>query len=231
MTEINETDRVKRKTRSVDVNGLGVPLPAEKTRFYRLDDDGQLEFTGENMIDHTPKNETLRVYLGNAFDLVGERKRTNFFKHITQDLIRESFEIEIRNRSEETVTVNVIEHLYRWSNWKINEHSHAYDKQDAQTIEFPVAVEPDGTQTVSYGGIYLVGVQDHLGLTSRPLLSGKEACELILAPQLKLSNTLTAAILHLLVESVEAVSRCSEITQHKSSDSQRPASPCAHLRR
>ena len=136
-------------------NGLSIPLPAGRMRFYRMDDDGQMEFTGENTIDHTPKNETFRVYLGNAFDLVGERTRSDFFKHRLQDLIRESFEIEIRNRSEETVTVHIVEHLYRWSNWEILEPSHAFEKTDAQTIEFPVTVEPDGTQTVTYTVEYI----------------------------------------------------------------------------
>ena len=129
---------------------LGIPLPAGRMRFYRMDEDGQLEFTGENTIDHTPKNETVRVYLGNAFDLVGERTRTDFFKHPSRDLIRESFEIEIRNRSDETVTVQVVEHLYRWSNWNVKESSQAFEKTDAQTIEFPVTVAPDGAQTVTY---------------------------------------------------------------------------------
>jgi len=131
-------------------NGLGVPLPAGRMRFYRMDDDGQLEFTGENTIDHTPKNETIRVYLGNAFDIVGERKRTNFYKHPSQDLIRETFEIEVRNRSEETVTVKVVEPLFRWSNWEVQAPSHEFEKTDSQTIEFPVEVKADGTQTVTY---------------------------------------------------------------------------------
>ncbi len=141
---------IYREFENNDDNGLGVPLPAGRTRFYRMDDDGQLEFTGENTIDHTPKNETVRVYLGNAFDLVGERTRTHFYKHPSQDMMRETFEIEIRNRSEEPVTVQVVEHLYRWSNWKIQKPSHAFEKTDAQTIEFPVTVEPDGTETVTY---------------------------------------------------------------------------------
>ncbi|MGK0456560.1 MAG: hypothetical protein ACJAUA_000862 [Zhongshania aliphaticivorans] len=141
---------IYRELENQEENGLGIPLPAGRMRFYRMDDDGQLEFTGENRIDHTPKNETVRVYLGNAFDLVGERKRTNFFTHSSRNLIRETFEIEIRNRSEETVTVQVFEHLYRWSNWEIQEPSHPFEKTDAQTIEFPVTVEPDGKQTVTY---------------------------------------------------------------------------------
>ena len=141
---------IYREIENNEENGLSVPLPAGRMRFYRMDDDGQLEFTGENTIDHTPKNETIRVYLGNAFDLVGERKRTEFYKHPSRDLIRETFEIEIRNRSEETVTVQVVEPLFRWSNWEIQKPSHEFEKTDSQTIEFPVTVAPDGTQIVTY---------------------------------------------------------------------------------
>jgi hypothetical protein len=131
-------------------NSLGVALPAGRMRFYRMDDDGQLEFTGENTIDHTPKNETIRVYLGNAFDLVGERKRTDFYKHPSRDMMRETFEVEIRNRGAEAVTVQIVEHLARWSNWEIHKPSHEFEKTDAQTIEFPVTVAPDGSVKVSY---------------------------------------------------------------------------------
>ena len=145
---------IYRELENKDDNGLGVPLPAGRMRFYRLDDDGQLEFTGENTIDHTPKNETIRVYLGNAFDIVGERTRTDFYKHPSRDLIRETFEIEVRNRSEEPVTVQVVEHLYRWSNWEIQKPSHEFEQTDAQTIEFPVDVAADETMTVTYAVEY-----------------------------------------------------------------------------
>jgi len=141
---------IYREFKNSKENGLGVALPAGKTRFYRMDSDGQLEFTGENTIDHTPKNETIRVYLGNAFDLIGERTRTDFYQHPSRDLIRETFEIEIRNRSEEEVSVQVVEHLYRWSNWEITAKNQDFDKSDAQTIEFSVTVGPDQTKTVSY---------------------------------------------------------------------------------
>ena len=110
---------IYREFKNSEENGLGVALPAGRTRFYRMDNDGQMEFTGENSIDHTPKNETIRVYLGNAFDIVGERTRSQFYKHPSRDMLRETFEIEIRNRSETHVTVRVVEHLYRWSNWVI----------------------------------------------------------------------------------------------------------------
>ena len=59
-------------------NHLGLPLPKGRVRFYRRDTGGQLEFTGENTIKHTPRDELIRLYTGNAFDLVGERKQTNF---------------------------------------------------------------------------------------------------------------------------------------------------------
>jgi len=141
---------IYREFKNSDENGLGVALPAGKLRFYRMDSDGQLEFTGENTIDHTPKNETIRVYLGNAFDLVGERTRTEFYTHPSRDLIRETFTIEIRNRSEEEVTVQVVEPLYRWSNWEIQKPSHEFEKTDAQTIEFPVTVGADAVETITY---------------------------------------------------------------------------------
>ncbi|MGC6424384.1 MAG: DUF4139 domain-containing protein [Lentimonas sp.] len=141
---------IYRELENSEENGLAVPLPAGRMRFYRMDDDGQLEFTGENTIDHTPKNETIRVYLGNAFDIVGERKRTDFYKHPSRDLLRESFEIEIRNRGEEEVTVNIVEHMSRWSNWEIQKPNHEFEKTDAQTIEFPVDVPAEETLTVRY---------------------------------------------------------------------------------
>lgn len=141
---------IYREFENTTANGLGLPLPAGRTRFYRMDDDGQLEFTGENRIDHTPKNETLRIYLGNAFDLVGERKRTDFYRHPSQDLMRETVEIELRNRSEEPVTIQVVEHLHRGLNWEIQKPSHKFEKTDARSIDFSVTLAAGATEKVSY---------------------------------------------------------------------------------
>ena len=127
-----------------------MPLPAGRLRFYRSDADGQLEFTGENDIDHTPKDEKVRIYTGNAFDLVGERRQTDFKVSNHQDWADESFEIKVRNHKKEPVEVCVVEHLYRWVNWEIKEKSSDYTKKDARTIEFRVTVPPDGEQTVTY---------------------------------------------------------------------------------
>ena len=77
-TESNPKIWVMREFRNSEANHLGMPLPKGRVRFYRRNDDGQIEFTGENVIDHTPRDETVRIYTGNSFDLAGERRRTNY---------------------------------------------------------------------------------------------------------------------------------------------------------
>jgi hypothetical protein len=141
---------VMEEFKNSDTNHLGIPLPKGKLRFYRRDTDGHLEFVGENTIDHTPKDETIRVYTGNAFDVVGERKRTNYHVDSNQRWMDETFEIRVRNHKKEAVSVRVVEHMYRWTNWKLMEQSHASRKMDAQTVEFPVNVAPDGEQVMTY---------------------------------------------------------------------------------
>jgi hypothetical protein len=141
---------VMQEFKNSETNHLGIALPKGRLRFYRRDTDGHLEFVGENTIDHTPKDETVRVYTGNAFDVVGERRRTNIRVDSAQRWIEESFEIKVRNHKKEPVNVRVVEHLYRWTNWKLLEQSQQYRKTDAQTIEFPVTVAPNGEQVVTY---------------------------------------------------------------------------------
>ncbi|CAN5732418.1 DUF4139 domain-containing protein [soil metagenome] len=133
-----------------ETNQLGMPLPKGRWRFYRRDIDQQLEFTGENEIDHTAKDETIRVLTGHAFDLVGERRRTNFAVNNPKRTAEESFEIKLRNRKKEPVEIVVREHLSRWSSWEITAHSEQFTKKDAQTIEFLVPLKPDEEKVVSY---------------------------------------------------------------------------------
>jgi hypothetical protein len=97
-------------------NHLGMPLPKGRVRFYRRDTDGQMEFTGENLIDHTPSDETIRLYTGNVFDAVGERKRTSYHIESNQHWLDESFEIKLRNHKKELMEIRMVEHLYRWTN-------------------------------------------------------------------------------------------------------------------
>ena len=147
----NKKILVQREFVNAETNHLGIALPAGKLRFYRRDDDGQLQFVGENMIEHTPRNETIRVTTGNSFDLVGERKQTNFHVDTDNKWLDESFEIKLRNRKKDTpVEIRVVEHLYRWSNWDITAKSDEFKKTDAQTIEFRIPVKPDEEKIVTY---------------------------------------------------------------------------------
>jgi hypothetical protein len=131
-------------------NHLGVPLPKGRLRFYRRDTDGRLEFVGENSVDHTPKDEIIRVYTGNAFDITGERKRTNYRVNSAEHWMDESFEIRLRNHQKEPVELRAVEHLYRWSNWKITEQSSNFEKKDARTLEFPVTIAAYREQVITY---------------------------------------------------------------------------------
>jgi hypothetical protein len=146
----NKKVAVMREFVNAETNHLGIALPKGKLRFYRRDTDGQLQFVGENVIDHTPRNETIRVTTGNAFDLVGERKQTNFRVDTGDKWMDESFEIKLRNRKKEAVEFRVVEHLYRWNNWEITQKTDDYTKKDSQTIEFRIPVKPDEERTVTY---------------------------------------------------------------------------------
>jgi len=141
---------IMREFKNSEANHLGMPLPKGRVRFYKQDEDKQLEFTGENTIDHTPKDETLRVYTGNAFDLVGERRRTNIKVDSNNHWLDESFEIKLRNHKKEQVEIRVVEHLFRWYNWDITEKSDTFLKTNAQTMEFRVQLKPDEEKTIHY---------------------------------------------------------------------------------
>jgi len=153
-TQSNPDVWVMREFNNSEANHLGMPLPAGRMRFYRQDTDGHLEFTGENEIKHTPRDEMIRVFTGGAFDIKGERRRTNFRMEMGQRMLDESFEIKLRNHKKEPVVVRVVEHLYRGSTWDITDKSSTYLKTDAQTIEFQVQVPPDGEKAVTYTAHY-----------------------------------------------------------------------------
>jgi hypothetical protein len=149
-TQSNPKVWVMQEFKNSEANHLGIPLPKGRLRFYRRDTDGHLEFVGENQIDHTPKDETLRLYTGNAFDVVGERKRTNFHVESRERWIDESYEIRVRNHKKDAVNVRVVEHFYRCNNWKLTAQSDDSRKTDAQTVEFPVTIKPDGEAVITY---------------------------------------------------------------------------------
>jgi hypothetical protein len=153
-TQSNTQVWTMREIKNTKGNRLGMPLPAGRTRFYQRDDDGQLEFTGENVIGHTPSDETVRVYTGDAFDLVGERRQTSFKVDTNARWADETFEIKVRNRKKEDAEVRIVEHLYRWHTWEIKEKSDPFNKMDSQTIEFRVPVKPDEERVVTYFAHY-----------------------------------------------------------------------------
>ena len=133
-----------------DDSGLGADLPAGRIRVYQEDTDGAALLIGENQIDHTPKGEDVRIYLGNAFDLVGNHTQTNF-QIIGSNVIEETYEIKLRNRKDdETVQIRVPEHLFRWSNWEILNASTDFTKLDSNTIEFRVDVAPGEEKVITY---------------------------------------------------------------------------------
>jgi hypothetical protein len=131
--------------------GLGVPLPAGRIRVSKLDTaDGAPEFIGEDRIDHTPKDESVRIKLGSAFDVVGERRQVDFAVDNKARWMEEEIEIKLRNHKEEPVQVLVKENLARWSNWKIISMSQPFEKDDAHTVHFPVAIAKDSEAVVHY---------------------------------------------------------------------------------
>jgi hypothetical protein len=132
-------------------NRMGMALPKGKVRLYKRDPaDNSLEFIGEDQIDHTPKDETVRLHIGDAFDIVGERKRTDFHVDTGSHVMTETFEIRVRNHKDVPVEVLVKEPLYRWNNWEITQSSLKYDKYDSSTIHFHTNVDKDAEQVITY---------------------------------------------------------------------------------
>jgi hypothetical protein len=129
-----------------------VPLPAGRVRVSQRDEaDGGLEFIGEDLIDHTPRDETLQLKLGNAFDVVGERRQADFRVDNREHWMEEDIEVRVRNQKpDETVTVLVRESLYRWTNATIIRKSQDFQKQDASTVQFPVRIAPKAEAIVRY---------------------------------------------------------------------------------
>ncbi|MHC4198805.1 MAG: DUF4139 domain-containing protein [Planctomycetota bacterium] len=131
--------------------GLGIPLPAGTSRVYKEDpDDGSPEFVGEDETDHAPAGEEMMLRLGSAFDLVGERRQTDFKCAYKDHWMQESFEIIVRNHKETPADVVVREVLYRWVNWEVARKTHDFVKKDSRTIHFPVKVPADGEVKLTY---------------------------------------------------------------------------------
>lgn len=128
--------------------GLGMPLPKGRMRAYREDNDGALQFVGEDRIDHTPKDEQLRLTLGEAFDIAAERVQTDY--KCGSDWCEESFKVSFRNHKDEAVEITALERLARAANWKITAASDQHEKTDSRTVQWKLKVPANGEKTLTY---------------------------------------------------------------------------------
>jgi hypothetical protein len=133
--------------RNEQAGGLGMPMPAGIVRVYQEDSKGGVQFVGEDRIDHTPKDETLNLKIGNAFDVVAERTQMDFEK-IASNIYEMAFEVRLRNHKATAVTVEVNEPI--GGTWRMVQQSHPHTKTDAWAAQFAVPVPADGEATLRY---------------------------------------------------------------------------------
>jgi hypothetical protein len=144
---LKDVVRVVYQFKNDEAAGLGMPMPAGTVRVYQADSRGGVQFVGEDRIDHTPKDETVDLTIGNAFDVVAERRQTDFEK-VAANVYEVSYEVTLRNHKPTPVTVEVNEPI--GGTWRILQASHPYTKTDAWAAQFVVDVPSDGTTTLTY---------------------------------------------------------------------------------
>jgi hypothetical protein len=144
---ISEPVKVYYRFKNDDKSGLGMPLPAGTMRVYQSDSSGGTQFAGEDRIAHTPKEETLQIYTGDAFDVVCERKQTDY-KKLAPNLVEMDYQITLRNHKEGPATVEVREPI--GGDWEVLNSNYKWTKLDSSTIGFSIPVEKDGTSTLDY---------------------------------------------------------------------------------
>ncbi len=130
-----------------DKEGLGMPLPAGTIRAYESDSQGGTQFVGEDNISHTPKDETLRIHVGDAFDVICERKQMDY-KRLASNLYELEYQISLRNHKVSPVTVEVREPV--GGDWEVVNSNYTPAKLDSTTLGFTIPVEKDGSATLDY---------------------------------------------------------------------------------
>ncbi len=128
-------------------NGMGMPLPAGIMRVYQEDRSGMLQFAGEDRIQHTPRNEKVRLTLGKAFDVVGDRTQMDY-SSVAARTHEAEFKISVRNRKDAAIKVDVVEPMP--GDWRILKESHPHEKRDARTAVFTLDVPADGDVELTY---------------------------------------------------------------------------------
>ncbi len=131
-----------------EANQMGMPLPGGIVRVYKADARGQMQFLGEDRIEHTPRNETVRLYIGDAFDVVATRRVVEE-RRISSTQREITVEVEVRNRKEVPAEVDVVERQF-WGDWRITQSSHPHERLDARTAQFTIRLAADETVTVRY---------------------------------------------------------------------------------
>jgi len=135
------------KFKNEEKSGLGMPMPAGNVRVYQKDSKGNVLFVGEDRIDHTPKDEALNIHIGNAFDVISERKQTDY-KHIDTHTWEMEFEITLRNHKDTPISVEVNEPI--GGDWEMLTSSYKYTKTAAFAAQFNVPVAANGTSVLKY---------------------------------------------------------------------------------
>jgi hypothetical protein len=144
---IKDTVQVFYQFKNGDEVGLGIPMPAGVVRVYQADSKGGTQFVGEDRIMHTPTDETLKLKIGNAFDVVAERKQTDFEK-ITSNVYEMEYEVVLRNHKTAAINVEVNEPI--GGTWRMLTTSHQWTKTDAWAAQFNVPVAANGNATLKY---------------------------------------------------------------------------------
>jgi hypothetical protein len=147
MPVANQKVGVYLEVRNSKDNQLGLPLPKGKVRVYKADASGSQQFIGEDWIEHTPKDERVKIKMGDAFDVVGERVQKDWRK-IGSSLYEVEWEISLRNHKTEAVTVEVIEPVP--GEWEVLRSTLPYEKVEAFTLRFRVPVPKDGESKLTY---------------------------------------------------------------------------------
>jgi hypothetical protein len=143
----NISPQVRVEFKNDKASNLGMPLPQGTFRVYQRDSSGSTQMLGEDAIEHTPKDEDISLAIGRSFDIVAERKRTNF-KRIDDRTVQETFEIEVRNRKDVPDSVDVIERAY--GDWKVLNENIAHEKMDSNTFKFVVNLKANESKKVVY---------------------------------------------------------------------------------
>jgi len=146
-TPLKDQVKVFYRFKNDEKSGLGLPMPAGVVRVYQADSKGGVLFVGEDRIQHTPKDESLTLQIGTAFDVICERKQTDF-KKIADRVYEMEFEITLRNHKESPITVEVNEPI--GGDWQMLESTYKWTKTEAWAARFQVPVAKDGTSVLRY---------------------------------------------------------------------------------